>query len=300
MALFFAMPGNEQLAIDLARMTLGELGEFELRQFPDGETYVRIISDVKHSDVFIVCTLARPDAQFVALTFTAAAILGLGAKRVQLIAPYLAYMRQDRIFHPGEALTSRIFAEQLQRHIHGLITVDPHLHRHASLDEVYDIPTRVVHAGPLLARWIAAEVADPVIIGPDAESAQWVEGIARESGAPWTVFAKERRGDRKVRMAGADLRDFGRRVPVLVDDVVSSGATMKRALGILAETGFPPAYCLAVHGLCGRRTATALHDRAAGFMTSNTVPNEFAAFDVAPLIAAELINAAAASSKLAP
>lgn len=295
MALFFPMPGNEPLAIDLARMTLGELGDLELRQFPDGETYVRIISDVDRKDVYIVCTLARPDAWFLPLTFAAAAIFGLGARRVQLIAPYLAYMRQDLIFHPGEALTSRLFAQQLQQHFDGLITVDPHLHRHASLEEIYDIPTKVVHAGPLLANWIANNVAQPVIIGPDAESAQWVEGIAREAAAPWTLFNKERRGDRDIQMTAVDFRHLGGRTPVLVDDIVSSGATMRSALRILAARGFPPAYCLAVHGLCGRRTATTLKDRSAGFLTSNSVPNNDAAFDVAPLIADELIRSSARS-----
>lgn len=293
------MPGNEQLAIDLARMTLGELGELELRKFPDGETYVRIISDVGGKDVYIVCTLAWPDTRFLALTFVAAAIKDLACRRLQLIAPYLAYMRQDRIFRPGEALTSRLFAQQLQQHFDGLITVDPHLHRHASLEEVYDISTRVVHAGPLLAAWIVENVADPIIIGPDAESAQWAEGIARDASAPWAVFNKKRHGDRLVQMAAADLGHLAGRTPVLVDDIISSGATMRVALRLLAAQGLPAAYCLAVHALCGAKTATSLRSHTAAFLTSNTVPNADAALDVAPLIGHELIRASADSSIVA-
>jgi ribose-phosphate pyrophosphokinase len=186
----------------------------ELRHFPDGETYVRITADVRREDIFIVCTLARPDVQFLPLAFTAATVRGLGAARVQLVAPYLAYMRQDRIFLPGEALTSRLFAELLQKHFDGLITVDPHLHRHASLDEVYDIATTVIHAAPLLASWISEHVENPVVIGPDEESAQWVEAIARDVGAVWAVFKKERRGDRDVRIAAPRLKSFRSCTPV--------------------------------------------------------------------------------------
>lgn len=299
MALFFALPGNEQLASDLAELTSGEAGDLELRHFPDGESYVRLISNVKGRDVFIVCTLARPDAQFVPLFFAAAAIRKLGARRVELIAPYLAYMRQDRIFHPGEALTSRLFAELLQQHFDRLITVDPHLHRHASLDEVYDIPTTVVHAAPLLAEWITNHVQEPIVIGPDAESAQWVERIGQQAGAPWTVFQKERRGDSDVRVSQSSLKDARGRIPILVDDIVSSGATMTQALGILNSADFDPAYCLAIHALCSARTARRLAARSAGFLTSNTVPNGAAVFGVAPLLAGALASNATARTYVA-
>ena len=79
MTVFFALPGNEQFAGDLAALTSGEVGQLEVRHFPDGESYVRVLSDVNRRDVFIVCTLARPDAQFVPLSFAAAALRQLGA-----------------------------------------------------------------------------------------------------------------------------------------------------------------------------------------------------------------------------
>lgn len=296
MAVFVPLPGNEELASELATLTAGELGELQVRHFPDKETYVRVISNVKNRDVFIICTLTRPDEQFVPLYFTAGAIRQLGARKVQLIAPYLAYMRQDRIFHPGEALTSRLFAELLQHHFDRLVTVEPHLHRYASLDEVYDIPTRVVHAASLLVEWITIHVRNPVIIGPDGESAQLAEKIARQAGAPWTVFSKERRGDRQVRVSAPSLKDAIGRTPVLVDDIVSSGATMLQAIRILTSLDFVPAYCLAVHGLCSARTARQLMNRTAGFVTCNTVRSATAALDVAPLIADALASDSAKAS----
>ena len=296
MAIYFAMPGNENFGSDLAVLTCGEVGVATLRRFPDGETYVRVLSQVNGEDVFIVCTLARPDAQFVGLAFLARELRQLGARRVSLIAPYLAYMRQDRIFQPGEALSSRLFAELLQQGFDALITVDPHLHRHASLDEVYDIPSTVVHARPLLANWIAANVPQPVVVGPDAEAAQWVQSIAAEAAAPWALFGKSRSGDRSIRMEAPDLKEFRGRTPVLVDDIISSGVTMKSAIQNLRGEGFAPPYCLGIHALCTARTARHIRDNSAGFLTSNSVPNDDAAFDVAPLIADALEKLAAASA----
>lgn len=293
MAIFFAMPGNERLAGDLARLTAGELGELDVRPFPDGESYVRILSDVRGEQVFIACTLARPDDKFLPLAFAASTLSDLGAARVELIAPYLAYMRQDRIFHSGEALTSRLFAQVLQRSFDGLVTADPHLHRRASLDEVYDIPSTVVSAAPLFADWITTHVEEAFIVGPDAESSQWVESLAKLAGVPWTVFAKERRGDRKVSIKAPNLEAFRGRVPVIVDDIISSGATMRKALRILGDGGFPPATCLVVHSLCSTQVARAIRDRSAAFLASDSVPNPDAAFELAGPIADALATNAA-------
>lgn len=293
MAIFFPLPGNEKLANDLAELTAGEVGKLELRHFPDGETYLRVLTDVKNAMVFVVCTLARPDPQFVGLAFVARQLRELGAGRVELIAPYLPYLRQDRIFHRGEALTSRLFAELLQQHFDNLLTVDPHLHRLSSLDEIYDIPATAIDSAPLLAGWVRGHIVDPIIIGPDEESAQWVEAMARQAGAAWTVFKKERRGDRKIRMHAADLAEFRDKSPVLVDDIISSGATMRRAIRCVREQGLKPPCCLVIHSVCSPITARSIRNNVAAFATSNTVPNPDASLDVAPLIAAELIAAAA-------
>ena len=85
-----------------------------------------------------------------------------GAKKVGLIAPYLGYMRQDKRFHQGEAITSNIFAEFLSKQVDWLITIDPHLHRHKSLSEIYSIPAQALHAIALIANWVKANVKNPL------------------------------------------------------------------------------------------------------------------------------------------
>lgn len=281
------------MAASLADLTSGELGKMVMHHFPDGESYVRVQSDVKRRDVFIVCTLVRPDPLLAPLLFAAETVRSLGARSVGLIAPYLSYMRQDRIFRPGEASTAQLFARLVQQHFENLVTVDPHLHRLTSLDEIYDIPSLVVAAGPLLAAWVADNIDEPLIVGPDHESAQWVKSVADAVGAPWTLFSKERKGDRSVRITAPDLRPFQGRTPVVVDDIVSSGATVRGALAQLRGDGMKPAYCLAVHRICTARVARAISDRAVRFLTTNTAGQCKDELDVAPLIAQALIAQAA-------
>lgn len=118
-----------------------------------------------------------------------------------------------------------------------LVTVDPHLHRHAALTSLYTIPATTLHAAPLLSSWIAANVDLPLIIGPDEESEQWAGDIARRIGVPYAVLNKTRLGDRSVEIEVPDLSAWRDRTPVLVDDIASSGRTLAVAARKLVEQG---------------------------------------------------------------
>ena len=121
--LIFAMPGNERLSAELAGDLPYELGHLETRQFPDGETYLRFATSPNARSVAIVCTLAHPNEKILPLVFAAATARELGASRVGLVSPYLAYMRQDRRFNPGEAVTSRQVAHLISEAFDWMVTV---------------------------------------------------------------------------------------------------------------------------------------------------------------------------------
>ena len=200
-----AMPGNEQLADELATLLWLERGAATVRRFPDGESYVRIASPVGARAALIVCTLDRPDDKLVPLLLLAKALREAGARSVGLVAPYLPYMRQDRCFQPGETISAQHVGAWISQCVDWLVTVDPHLHRIADLSQVYSVPSRVVHAAGSVAQWIRAHVREPLLIGPDEESAQWVGAVAKDAHAPFVVLSKVRRGDRDVEVSVPDL-----------------------------------------------------------------------------------------------
>jgi len=195
-SLVVAIPGSEPQADALCRELGAERAAIEIRTFPDGESYVRIDSPVAGQELIVVCTLDRPDPKLLPLYFVASAAREQGARRIGLVAPYLAYMRQDKQFHPGEAVTSSAFARLLSGFVDWLVTVDPHLHRRSRLEEIYSVPCAVLHAAPPISAWIQQHVERPLLIGPDEESLQWVEAVAKAAGAPYVVLHKQRRGDR--------------------------------------------------------------------------------------------------------
>lgn len=269
--LLFAMPGNEALADKLARQLAATPGTMETRQFPDCESYIRLVTDPRGKTVVIVCTLERPDNKILPLLFAAATARELGAAKVGLIAPYLAYMRQDRRFKRGEAVTSREFARLLSSAFDWLVTVDPHLHRYGTLAEIYAIPTRVVHAAPRLSDWIGQNIEKPLIIGPDSESEQWVAEVAAHANAPFTVLEKERHGDRDVAIKLKDMTRWSGYTAVLVDDIISSGRTMIEAVRLLRGAGFGQPVCVAVHGIFADGSDQLLAREGAQIITADSV-----------------------------
>lgn len=244
----FALSAAEGLTAALSGGDVAEAGQLETRRFPDRETYLRLLTPVAGRDVLLLCTLDDPDAKTVPLLFAAAAAREQGARRVALVAPYLAYMRQDLAFRAGEAVTSVTYARLLSSAFDWLVTVDPHLHRHPTLGAIYDMEAEAVSAARPIAAWIRDEVERPLLIGPDEESRQWVAEIARLVGAPFTVLRKERRGDLDVGIAGEQL-ETGDRTPVIIDDIISSAHTMAEAVRVVRSRGFPPPICVGVHAL---------------------------------------------------
>lgn len=290
--LVIAMPGNGPLARRIAERCGGTLMRCEWRRFPDGEDYLRFDDDVKGRVVVIACTLHPASERVFMALLAAAAARDLGARRVGLVAPYLAYMRQDDRFRAGEAVTSRYVAGMLSEAYDWLVTVDPHLHRYDSLARVYTIPTQVVAAAPDIASWLIASVDRPFLIGPDAESEQWVSAVARAADAPFMVLAKTRRGDREVEITRPDPAAYRGHTPVLLDDIISSGATMIETLRHLEDC--EPAVCIGVHAvLAGSARDDLMAAGARGVATCNTIAHVTNSIDVSMRVA----DAAAAMIK---
>ena len=139
--LLFELSAAPGLSARLAEHLPCEIGELSRRQFPDGETFLRFDTPIDGRQVILLCTLDRPDTKLASLLFAASATREHGARSIGLVAPYLAYMRQDKEFRPGEVVTSRLFAQLISEHFDWLVTIDPHLHRYRALGEIYSIPS---------------------------------------------------------------------------------------------------------------------------------------------------------------
>lgn len=290
----FGFPGAEAAPAARLAVALGVPARaVAVRQFPDGESLVRVAEPAETAILYR--SLDRPNAKLVELLLAASALRDGGTRRLILVAPYLAYMRQDMAFHAGEAVSQRVIGTLLAQHCDAVVTVDPHLHRVASLDEV--VPGRravTVSAAPLLTDLLRADLSpDTLLIGPDAESRPWVEGVAAPLGLEVLVGEKLREGDRAVRLAIPGIERVAGRPVVLIDDVIASGQTLIRCAELLLAAGATRVEALATH--CLASPADMARMTAAGIArvrATDCVDHPWAVTPIAPLLA-EAIRAAA-------
>ncbi len=288
--LLYTLSAEDGLSRDLLAATDYQAGRMELRNFPDGESYVRILDDVKGRDVAILCQLHRPDTKVLPLLLLADTLHDLGASKVGLIAPYLSYMRQDKRFREGEGVSSHYFARLISQHLDWLIAVDPHLHRIHALDEVYTVPAVALTAVEPIAHWLREHVEKPLVIGPDSESEQWAARVGEAAGCPWEVLSKQRFGDRDVRVSVPHVDQYRDHTPVLVDDIISTGKTMLQAASHLHEAGLQGTICIGVHGIFADGALEEMRAAGVRVVTSNSIPDDSNEIDLAPLIARELAS----------
>lgn len=273
--LIFSLFGSDHFVSDLAKALEYEKIQPICRQFPDGESYLRYESPVQGKKIIIVDTLDHPNEKILPLLFAAETAKELGATEVGLIAPYLAYMRQDTRFHSGEAVTSTYFAKLVSQTFDWMMTVDPHLHRYHALSEIYTIPTKIIPAAPVISSWIQEHIKQPLLIGPDGESKQWVSQIAQAIDAPFTILGKVRLGDQDVKVSIPLMKEFPNHVPVLVDDIISTGQTMIETIRHLNSLKTKKPVCIVVHPIfAGLITQTLLHEGAERIVSCNTIPHD--------------------------
>lgn len=257
-------------------------------RFPDGELKLRLPATLA-SHVVLLRSLAQPNEKLVELLLAARTARTLGAAQLTLAAPYLAYMRQDKAFAPGEAVSQRIVGRFLAELFDAVITVDPHLHRVATLAEAVPVPRTVVLSGaPLLADLIARQRPGALLVGPDEESAQWIAQAAARHGFDHAVCRKVRHGDRQVEVALPAVPVRGRAV-VLLDDVASSGYTLAQAARGLLAAGAASVDVAVTHALFAGEAGQLLLDAGIGQVWStDCIAHPSNAVSMAASIAAAL------------
>jgi len=222
----------EQQAKAIAAAAAIDYAQVDIHRFPDGES--KIFLPVNLPERVIVCrSLNQPNKKLIEILLVAAAAKQQGVKNIILLAPYLCYMRQDMAFNPGEIVSQKIIGKMLADYFDTVITVDAHLHRIEKLSQAIPLEKAInLTATQPMTNFLRQQFKRPFLLGPDAESKQWVSAIAQQQGFDFAVASKQRLGDRHVDITLPDV-DFSERDVVLVDDMASSGRTLEVAASLL-------------------------------------------------------------------
>ncbi|MTE14294.1 ribose-phosphate diphosphokinase [Nocardia aurantiaca] len=278
---------NPRLAAAVAELLDVEPPGCALERFPDGEIRP-IVGHVGGQDVYVVQPTSPPvNDNVLELLLLLDACRRSRAARVTAVVPYFGYARQDRRTRPGQALGLRVVAEAIAgAGADRLVVIEPHT---AALESVSPIPVETLTAIPLLAERISpAHGGNAVIVAPDAGAVRLAERYAALTGDPVALVRKHRESETRV-TAIELLGTVDHRAAVIVDDMISTGATLEAAVDILRYR----AADIVVAAGHGPLTAAAERLRRLGVrrvVVTDTVAHEavtppFEVCSVAPLLA---------------
>lgn len=281
-----AMPGHEAQAREVAEQLRAPVEQINVHHFPDKESLVTVMPTDPTAVVF--CSLDRPNTKLVEILLAAAALRSGGATRLILLAPYMCYMRQDAAFQPGQAVSQHAVGRFLSGLFDRIITVDPHLHRQNDIAAVFtDSDAVALSAAPLLACFLRKreDIGNAVLVGPDEESRQWVEAVAKPLGLDALTGQKTRRGDAEVSIVIPEPERVAGRLAILIDDVISTGVTLGRCAKRLIAAGATATEALTVHCLCDENALAMM--RQSGIRqiySTDSVTHSTNAIALAPLL----------------
>jgi ribose-phosphate pyrophosphokinase len=222
----------------------------EVRQFPDGEQHVQLRASVRGADVYILQPTSPPvDKHFIELLFLSDAARRAGAERITAVVPYVGYARQDRRAHGREALAARLTADMLQTaRVDRVVSIDVHGH---AMEGFFPVPFDHLSAVQLLLQeLVRLGVPDSgIVVAPDLGAVKLAERYAKELDLPVAILRKTRLSGAEVAVTGV-IGNVQDRVPIIVDDMISTGATIRAAADALSSAGARlGATVVATHGL---------------------------------------------------
>ena len=244
----YTFPTYQQQGQALANALDYPCYDITIHHFPDKESRVTL-PETKTDHIILYLSLDYPNNKLIELLLACKTARKQGCKRLSLVTPYLSYMRQDKSFNSGEAISQQVIGQWLSELVDDVITVDPHLHRIASLDTVIpNTNNQTLSACSDLGEFVKSLNKKVHLLGPDEESLQWVKQVAEISGSSYSVATKQRHSDTEVHIQLPNI-DYNDLHIILIDDVISTGHTVAETAIKLYSSGAKQVDILVTHAL---------------------------------------------------
>ncbi len=257
----------------------------EYKNFPDGESYIRFTENLEGKDLAIIQSTGPPqDTHTIQLLFLIKTAKELGAKSVTAVTPYFAYARQMRRARPGECVSAKGTIELIESAgADRFITVNIHA---TEILDWFNIPTENLSAVPLLTNYLTQEGLDGAFAFAPDDGAL---GLAKEAdkilkgGYGW--LQKERdvvTGELDICEKNFDVKD---REVVVIDDIISTGATTQAAINVLKKQKASKVYVAVVHPIFVEGAFERIMSAGAeGIVGTNSIPDKVNSISIAPII----------------
>ena len=234
---------SQNLAFKVAKLLNTKLTRVEYKRFPDNEIYVRVVDEINDDEAVIINTQKNQNDAIVETILLCDALRDEGVKNITLVAPYLAYARQDKKFNPGEAISIRALAKIYSSIVDKLITINPH---ETHIKEFFTIPFIYGDAIPKLAEYVKDKLDNPIVLAPDKGALEFAKTASKILNAEYDYLEKTRLSPTEIQIAPKTL-DAKDRDVLIVDDIISTGGTMATAVKLLKEQGAKKIIAACVH-----------------------------------------------------
>jgi len=288
-------PASQILGIKIAQELQIESINTEFKRFPDGENYLRINIDdetyIQDKEVIIVQSTGsnssgNQNSRLFELFMMIDSVKRMGAAKIIVVVPYLAYARQDKIFRPGECQ----FANVVMRIINKL-----------GIDEFYSVDVHApniidectckainIDSMKILSDYIKSlGASDIVVVAPDKGAVERSKAFAKHFGkdVPVDYFEKERNVKTgEITMSGK--LSLKNKDVVIADDIIATGGTMANAIKLSKEAGAKRVYAVATHALMLQQARYKILKAGADeIIGTDSIDNEVAKVSLAKTIA---------------
>ncbi len=229
-----------------------------IRNFADGEIFVRIDRNARGRDVFIIQSTTAPADNMLELLLLIDAAKRASAARLTAVVPYFGYGRQDRKDQPRVAIGAKLAANLIvAAGADRVVSIDFHQHQ---IQGFFDIPVDHLYAAPVLTKYFRdLELPDMVVVAPDVGSAKMARGFAKRLGASLAIIDKRRPAANVTEVLHV-VGDVDGKTCLLADDMIDTGGTLGNAAVALKDRGARAVYACATHALLSGEASDRLAD----------------------------------------
>lgn len=276
--MFVIGSGGKHLEGELRKLG-GKIIDVELKKFPDGEKYLRVLGSGKEATV-ISSTYAPQDEKIVELLLVGDALREKGFRRLRAVVPYFAYSRQDRVTKEGEPISVRAIMRVLGLYYDELYIFDLH-----NPETIKYFPGKGVNVSParVIAEYFREKLGDGIVLAPDKGALGRARAVAIELGLEYSHFEKRRISPTEVEMRPVDIDVNGRNV-LIVDDIISTGGTMIKAAQILRKLGAGKIFVGVTHGVFAEGAIERVSKAVDELAVTNTIPTPVSKISIVPEI----------------
>jgi ribose-phosphate pyrophosphokinase len=268
---------NRKLADAVAKFLHTKPAEVTVKNFSDGETFVRIEENIRGADVFIVQSTCQPaNDNLMELLVTMDALKRASADRITAVMPYYGYARQDRKDSPRTPITARLVADLLQSAgADRVFSLDLHA---AQIQGFFDIPVDHLFAAPVLLEFIKEKASVPleelVLVSPDAGGVERARAFGKRLNCNIAVADKRRDAPGSIAEINI-IGDVKGKEAIIIDDMVDTAGTMCMVAQGLKEQGATKVWAVCTHGVLSGPAINRVNESCLErLLVTDTIPME--------------------------